>query len=123
VTTTKDEGERARQSRVTASDEESEPPIELAPLRFPAVRDAIEEKDSGHVEVDTPTGPRIVTFYRLSSLGWYYVVVADPERLATPTATFSARSSASSPPHSLLVRTPGAPRHGVLNGWLRLHER
>ena len=90
VTATKDEGERARQSQVTASDEESEPPIELPPLRFSAVRNAIEKKGSGHIELDTVTGRRIVTFYRLSSLGWYYVVVADPERLTPATVTFSA---------------------------------
>src|SRR5262249_32209119 len=83
-----------RRSRVVAvaptGDLENEPSVELPSLRFPKVRNAIEAKRSGFLSLDTPNGNRIVTFHRLSPLGWYYVVVADPARLAPAKTTFSA---------------------------------
>ncbi len=51
--------------------------IDLAPLPYPTVVRAIGERRSGTVA----EAGKLIAFERLSSIGWYYVVVADPSRL------------------------------------------
>jgi hypothetical protein len=47
--------------------------LKLEPFELPVVVDAVLEGRSGYVE----SGRRLVIFYRLHALGWYYVVVGD----------------------------------------------
>jgi len=81
VTSTKDEHDAAAMTAPSQSDSEAELPVELRPIAFPSVIDSIEKRRSGYVTVDMPAGERMVTFFRLASLGWYYVLVADPDTL------------------------------------------
>jgi hypothetical protein len=73
-----------------ASDGDGETPANLRPLPYSSVRAAIRAGRSGFVDVQTATGSRIVALYRLTSLGWYYVVVADRTRLTPAAATLRA---------------------------------
>jgi hypothetical protein len=73
-----------------ASDGDGETQATLRPLPYSPVRAAIRAGRSGFVDVQTATGSRIVALYRLTSLGWYYVVVADRARLTPAAATLRA---------------------------------
>jgi eukaryotic-like serine/threonine-protein kinase len=75
------------------TDLDSEGAIELHPLELPAVRSAILEHRSGHIEPDEAGPQRIVVFYPLSSLGWYYVVVADSAKIREAALNRASRST------------------------------
>lgn len=51
--------------------------MELSLFEVPEVVREIREQRSGHLDLDHPTGAALVTFNRMSVLGWYYVVIAD----------------------------------------------
>jgi hypothetical protein len=55
--------------------------ISLDMLKIPSVRSAILAGEIGKREIDAGAAKKVVGFYRLQSLGWYYVVTADAGRL------------------------------------------
>jgi serine/threonine-protein kinase len=63
---------RAADGRSKVGDLHHDLPIDLATLPYPEVVMAIR---AGHGGV-LADGPRVAAFYRLSALGWYYVVIA-----------------------------------------------
>ena len=54
--------------------------IDLNPLPFPEIVDAIRRGDAGFVEIDDPQHV-MVAYYPVEALGWYYVVVADADAM------------------------------------------
>jgi serine/threonine-protein kinase len=81
VVTQTDEERIAGGARPPGGDLEIELPVTLRPLDIPRVRDAIVAHGAGYVELGRSQGSRIVAYYPLSSLGWYYVVETDPATL------------------------------------------
>jgi hypothetical protein len=60
-----------------AGDLRNDDAIELQSLAYPTVVKAIQERRSGTVQEKG----KLVAFERLSAIGWYYVAVADPDKL------------------------------------------
>ena len=64
-----------------AGDLHGDRPIELPPLPYPAVREAIAAGRGGHIELVVGDARKLITFAPIRALGWAYVVVADEARL------------------------------------------
>ena len=69
-----DEGAETPQSRGDSA-------LELPLFEEIAVVAALLEGRSGYLELPSEDGSRLVAWYRMSGIGWYYAVTADAEEL------------------------------------------
>ncbi|ACY12721.1 serine/threonine protein kinase [Haliangium ochraceum] len=61
--------------------------IDLAPLPFAAVREALAQRSAGSVAFREGGRRKLAAFYPIDSLGWSYVVIADVEALLASRAS------------------------------------
>jgi eukaryotic-like serine/threonine-protein kinase len=64
---------RSGQQGVDMKEGDSGPALKLKPFPVPAVATAILQEESGLAEVDREGRSRMVVYYRMPSLGWFYV--------------------------------------------------